>query len=82
MSENVFRGGVLVYKCRMCGGLDKSTHVPACMTALICLVGGMDFPKTWFGRPGEKVTVHICKSGRLGVADLIGAEMDEQEVTT
>jgi hypothetical protein len=68
--------GILVYKCRRCGDLDKYIHVPDIPIALICCEMGQEFP--WTGGVGvPKLTdIHNCEDGGFGVSDLMGGEKD------
>lgn len=71
------QGGYLIYKCRMCGELDKTTHVPDGVITIACLTGGCELPKTWFGIKPHLIDAHACKDGNYGVTDLIGCELDK-----
>lgn len=66
--------GFLVYKCRMCGGLDKSTHVPDGASAALAIVVGIKSIQNW---GHSMVQTHRCKDGNIGVTDFIGVELDE-----
>lgn len=71
-------GGFLVYKCRRCGGEVRNTHVPDGVTVLYYLLFGYDIPSHWWRTPlPHKESIHHCKDGSLGVADLIGVEIDK-----
>lgn len=70
------RGAFMVYKCRMCGELHKSFHVPDGMVAAIEMTKGAPFPEHWGGHTPNMVSVHYCKDGNIGVTDFIGCEFD------
>lgn len=72
-------GGVLVYKCRRCGELNKNTHTPHCLMSLTLITGGIPQPKEWGAIVPKIVSFHVCDDKNLGVTDLIGAEMDEAD---
>jgi len=40
-------GGTLIYKCRLCGELDKSTHAPDGNIALIGILLNIPLPTEW-----------------------------------
>ena len=71
-------GGTLIYKCRLCGELDKSTHAPNGNTALISTVLDMPFPVDWGPITPKMVGIHGCGNGRVGVTDLVGVEFDKE----
>jgi hypothetical protein len=76
------RGATLIYKCRSCGLEDNSWHTP-------------DWQRTWTeldldgvsGPHKEKAdghvltrrTMHHCRDGTIGIADLIRIEPDPKE---
>lgn len=66
--------GVLLYRCRLCGEIERSPHVPDVEEALCCLV--VDGAYSTEGSTATMLTMHYCGSGRVGIADLIGAEGD------
>jgi len=70
-------GGTLIYKCRFCGGLEKSTHVPDGDKAIIYMVKGIETPKNWGPLKPGILSVHNCSNGYVGVTDLVGVEFDE-----
>jgi len=79
------RGGWLVYKCRKCGKLDRSAHVPDVRRALVSIGVDGRTPREW-GNWSGLTGMHYCteavgsiKSGQgamIGVSDLISAEED------
>ena len=71
------KGGYLIYKCRLCDGIVKNTHVPDGVIALISLIHGDELP--WVGAQPSMLTLHSCNSKQTGVADFIGVEYDEQD---
>ena len=70
-------GGTLIYRCRLCGELEKSDHAPCGNTALICAVLDIPIPKDWGPMIPKMLGIHACTNGCLGVTDLIGVELDE-----
>ena len=71
--------GLLVYKCRRCGELNKRTHTPHCLMSLTFITGGLQQPKEWGPIEPKMTSFHVCDDKQLGVTDLIGAEMDETD---
>lgn len=41
--------GFLVYKCRRCGEVEKSCHVPNVQMAVILITEGQKLPSVWGG---------------------------------
>jgi hypothetical protein len=72
---NVLAPGSLLYRCRLCGLVYPSAHAPSALNALLDICRDGSTPKDQ-GIVAYPTTVHHCQPGRLGVADLIGAEMD------
>ena len=72
------KGGIIEYKCRRCGAIDKSLHAPNIETAVICLALDMDMPKAWHGVGAEMKGVHHCKDGGTGITDCIGGVGDSK----
>lgn len=69
--------GNLLYKCRLCGQVQKYPHVLEGQLALLVLLGLAPAPEWWIGLPVPGVLVmHYCGDGRRGIADLIGFEED------
>lgn len=68
--------GIIIYKCRRCGDLEKSTHVPNVDKAVILTVNGIGTPKDWGPLSPKMISVHSCKDGNIGVSDLIGGITD------
>ncbi len=64
------RPGLMVYKCRRCGGLDMSSHVPDIMFGVISATTGTSM--AWGSV--SLLTTHSCPDGGFGVADLTGGE--------
>lgn len=73
------KGGLLIYRCRNCGGEEKCVHVPDTLASLVSLSVTGKTPSKW-GITVSLTTVHNCpdKDGkkRLGLADCIGCEED------
>lgn len=69
--------GYLLYKCRLCGQVEKNPHAPDCITALMVCMGIVEIPSSWFGPKPAMIDIHHCDTGRTGIADLIGFERDE-----
>lgn len=70
-------GGLLIYKCRRCGKLNKNTHVPDGLMALSCLIISNRVPKGW-GSAASVLDMCSCEDGNIGVSDLIGFEEDKK----
>lgn len=68
--------GVLVYKCRRCGGLDKNTHVPNLVQVLAVVSALWPRSPECFGGIIAVVDVHSCPDGHMGVSDLTGGELE------
>lgn len=73
--------GCLVYKCRMCGKLNKNTQVPDGLTALISILNDGPIPKSWGPNVLSKTELCNCDGNNIGVADLIGFEKDNSDST-
>jgi hypothetical protein len=75
--ENNYKGGMLRYKCRMCGEEFQNTHVPDVSRAVSAIV--YDFPNPWpnGGVLPSLIETHYHKDG-FGVADLIGGVIDAE----
>jgi hypothetical protein len=69
-------GGLLVYRCRRCGRLDRSIHVPDLIKALVCLSSEFSLPDDWGPMKPNLTGLHHCPGGWLGVTDLIGGRPD------
>lgn len=69
----------LIYKCRLCGGLDNSIGVPDGLKALIAIQLDGDTQKLCpqSGIVARMTDLHNCPDGRLGISDLQGATPDE-----
>ena len=65
--------GCLVYKCRMCGGLDKTLHIPD-INAVVNIQIGISLPKEWGCFSPQMTGVHSCEDGGIGITDLVGGE--------
>jgi len=74
--SDITKPGLLQYKCRRCGKIDKSTHVPNVLQVLISVMNDYELPKEWFGIPVTKTDIHHCEDGGAGVSDLIGGIND------
>ncbi len=68
--------GKIVYKCRRCGCLENSTHVPNVDKAVILIAKGIEMPKEWGPLSPGMTSIHACKDGNIGVSDLIGGITD------
>lgn len=67
-------GGDLLYRCRLCGEIDRSTHAPDFGLAVVYGIT-KSTPREWGGEV-QMLDIHHCKNGRVGVSDFIGAEPD------
>jgi len=74
--KDITKGGLLEYKCRRCGKIDKSIHVPSVLQVLISVMNDYKLPKKWFGIPVTKTSIHQCDDEGAGVTDLIGGMCD------
>ena len=72
------RGGLLIYKCRRCGKETRIIHVPSAIVALTTIMSDGHTPKTW-GMIAGSSEICNCKDGNLGMADLIGVQLDKEE---
>lgn len=70
------KGGLLIYKCRLCGGEAKHTHVPDLLLALVTIRMNGQTPDAWGAMTAESTDLHPCPDGRLGVSDLQGGVYD------
>jgi hypothetical protein len=72
------RGGEVVYRCRLCGGENRNTHVPCSLWAAMAMtVGGAlrSFePKGSMGVPVFET--HRCPDGSIGIAEIVGFTVD------
>lgn len=77
MSEQSNRGGMLRYRCRMCGEEYENVHVPDVWKAVLAIVLGS--PEPWPGGAPlpSLVDPHYHEDGS-GVADLIGGIVDKE----
>jgi hypothetical protein len=68
-------GGLLEYKCRRCGAIDRSTHAPSVLAAvsLITVTGSTGKMP---GIPCSMLGAHQCPDGGIGVTDFIGGIPD------
>ena len=73
------KGAFLLYKCRACGKIDKSTHVPNGHTAIFVMLGISDTPKTWGSALPGMTCAHFCDSSHYSITDFIGVEFDEPQ---
>lgn len=72
------RTGWLLYKCKLCGRVEKSLHVPDVAIILGCILRGEPLPKSWIASNIVKRTsLHHCEEGRTGIMDLIGGTIDK-----
>ena len=69
-------GGSLKYKCRRCGEIGGSVHVPNYLLALSSINTNGRTPREWGMQMGI-TDIHACGDGNLGISDLIGAELDK-----
>lgn len=76
--EGKMKGGFLKYKCRRCGEIEGSVHVPCCLVALSNINTNGKTPREWGMQIGI-TDIHSCNDGNLGISDLIGAVLDKGE---
>jgi hypothetical protein len=66
------KGGILIYRCRLCDEVDKSHHVA---DLLVTLAHSM-YPRRT-AQAAELIKIHWCeKKEQWGIADLIGGRKD------
>ncbi len=82
------KGANLEYKCRNCGEIDRTIHVPDGNVALVHIMLGQEelLAKMWGGICPHLLNIHNCSTKhtmkvgvsieRLGISDLIGCEFD------
>ena len=71
------KGGELLYKCRQCGCIDNSLHVPNIMRTLHDIeIFGVTQNN---GIKAKMTSTHICDRGFWGISDLIGAEENKED---
>lgn len=75
------KGGMLRYRCRMCGEEFEDTHVPDVSRAVSAIVYGWGNPWPQSGIWKSLVEVHYHKDG-YGVADLIGGIVDAEHLAS
>jgi hypothetical protein len=65
----------VVYKCRRCGALDKSSagSHEIVQQNIMGAVFGIKIPMQ-VGLPSQLLSTHSCPDGSIGVSDLIGGE--------
>ena len=65
-----------MYKCRRCGEIERNprTNNQNATLVLVSVVIGAHPPKDIIGVMPEMLSIHVCKDGGHGVADLIGIE--------
>ena len=69
------KGGVLLYRCRLCQAVDGLTHVPDVLVAVSRIADDDTTPRAW-GPTARRLDTHWCGDGRVGVSDLIGGRED------
>lgn len=72
------RGAFLLYRCRACGNVDRSAHVPDGDAAWLVIGGVIASPPGW-GWAVKPTSTHACSPKILGMADFAGVEFDEPE---
>lgn len=74
--SNTKRGGKILYKCRLCDEVGGDSHAPDGFMAIINLITQGKTPEKW-GIVETLLSYHDCTDGRIGIADLVGCELDE-----
>ena len=64
--------GHLLYKCRLCGKIEKYEHSNDLWDHIFALMQGHDFDSSFL----TKSRTHICDDGKIGVVDLVGGVPD------
>lgn len=78
------RGGWLIYKCRRCGVLDQSTHVPDVYAWMLAAMSGdMKYLRDYDNVLDVSMfSFHSCSleadKAVIGISDLIGATKDDK----
>lgn len=75
-SDTPNRGGMLRYRCRMCGEEYENVHVPHVGVAIAAIINKWPNPWPHSGIWPRIVEPHWHKDGS-GVADLIGGTVDK-----
>jgi hypothetical protein len=70
------RSGVLLYKCRRCGKINKDTHTPDGIITIAYVMNDIPLPKEWGVQICGKTGMCNCGNENIGVSDLIGFERD------
>ena len=67
-------GGMFLYKCRLCGGIQETTFSPDWHASVTWAFGGVDLNRAVTQHPMAPTAVdtHQCADGRVGVTDLVG----------
>lgn len=66
----------ILYRCRLCGADFSPVHSPDGPTVLRMILRGEKMPDGWFGVPPREAEVHDCGDRQLGIADLVGVQLD------
>lgn len=61
----------------MCAAQVKDFHVPDISLALV--TASLELPNPWNGDRFRLITYHDCQTGHLGICDLVGGELKENE---
>lgn len=69
-------GGVIEYRCRRCGVLDRPIHVPDVQQAIIDLLNRGKVSGD--GVPAGLTHAHYCKDGGMGLAACEGVIADDR----
>lgn len=72
--------GVIVYRCRQCGLRYSHLHTSDVLASLALPVVGIDLDPQ-LNRSGQSPLlreIHTCDDTHIGVADLIGADIDKE----
>ena len=75
-------GGVIRYRCRMCGVEFDGVHTPDLFGSLVFASIGLDMNTKVNDQamaPDTLFEEHTCGDGRRGVADMIGGLEDREE---
>ena len=67
--------GMIVYRCRRCGELDRSLSSPDITQTVISVIRDTPDPNA-SGIRASLLSIHTCADGAIGVTDIAGAEID------
>jgi len=69
--------GIILYRCRRCGSLDRTMSSPDVTQTLISVIHGTPDPNASGIIRAALMSIHSCSDGGLGVTDIAGAELND-----